>query len=234
MAEKTQELSEILRRLAKVEQQNRQLKRIGLGALVLACAMFLMGQAHPSRIIEAEKFILKDSNGKVRATLGMEFKDRPTFTFIDAKGLPQVALAAGENPFLSLCKGTCESQVQIGTYSDAFGLSIYGKDTGGPLHGVQVALGVVKGLPGLNLFGSNTTEQASLDFEAGGPRLVLFHPDGAIALQKASFELSDKQGFRTTIGTTELETPLTGETRKTSAASIVLFEKDGKAIWSAP
>ncbi len=36
------------------------------------------------------------------------------------------------------------------------------------------------------------------------------------------------------IGSTELETPRTGETHKTSAASVVLFGKDGKALWTAP
>ncbi len=46
--------------------------------------------------------------------------------------------------------------------------------------------------------------------------------------------LSDPEGFQTTVGSTNLVTPRTGETHKTSAASLVLFGKDGKVLWSAP
>lgn len=92
---------------------------------------------------------------------------------------------------------------------------------------------MVKGVPGLNLFSDDSTQQASLDLEAG-PRLLLSDQTGIVSLEKASLEVSDKQGFRTKIGSTELETPRTGETHKTSAASVVLFGKDGKTLWSAP
>ena len=46
--------------------------------------------------------------------------------------------------------------------------------------------------------------------------------------------LYDREGFQTTIGTTDLVTPRTGETHKTSAASLVLFDKDKKVLWKAP
>jgi hypothetical protein len=225
----------ILARLERLENENRTLKRIMLGFLVLVGAVILMGQARAPRTIEAERFILKDAAGVTRARLEMEPKDRPTLTLLDAKGFPLVSLGAGEGPFLNICARGCEHQVQIGTFSkDVFGLAVFGKNKGGPLGGIRAALGVVKGVPGLNLFGESSEELAALDFE-GGPRLLLSHPDGsAVLLQKSSFHVSDKQGFRTTIGSTDLETTGTGETHKTSAASIVLFGKDGKALWSAP
>jgi hypothetical protein len=37
--------------------------------------------------------------------------------------------------------------------------------------------------------------------------------------------------FQATVGSTDLVTPETGESRKTSAASVVMFGKDGKVIW---
>jgi len=48
--------------------------------------------------------------------------------------------------------------------------------------------------------------------------------------------LTDKEGFDTEIGSTNLVTPKTGETHHTSAASIVMFGggKDHKVIWQAP
>jgi len=43
--------------------------------LVLVGSVFLMGQAHQSSVIEAERFLVKDKNGKVRASFGMEDRD---------------------------------------------------------------------------------------------------------------------------------------------------------------
>jgi hypothetical protein len=125
----------------------------------------------------------------------------------------------GESPFLTLCQGRCESAVQIGTFSDAvFGLTLFGKNTGTPSHGLRAAVGMNKGVPDFDLFGEDATEHASLDLDTSGPRL----------------ELSDKQGFSTVIGDSELEKPRTGEKRKSSAASIVLYGKDGIPLWLAP
>jgi len=67
MSEHAPELSTIVYRLERaVEKENRMLKRVGLGALVLAGAMLLMGQARSSRTVEAERFVLKDASGRVR------------------------------------------------------------------------------------------------------------------------------------------------------------------------
>jgi hypothetical protein len=46
--------------------------------------------------------------------------------------------------------------------------------------------------------------------------------------------LSDGEGFATHIGATELTMPSVGETRKRSAASIVLVDKEKHVIWQAP
>ena len=49
-----------------------------------------------------------------------------------------------------------------------------------------------------------------------------------------NLELHDRQGFIAIIGNAALATPRTGETRKTSAASVILFDKDEKVLWKAP
>ncbi len=46
--------------------------------------------------------------------------------------------------------------------------------------------------------------------------------------------VSDDQGFSATMGAEELVTPHTGETHKTSAASLVLFDKNKNVLWKAP
>lgn len=49
-----------------------------------------------------------------------------------------------------------------------------------------------------------------------------------------SLALSDNEGFETSLGVSSLVTPRTGESHRTSAASIVLFGKEKKVLWSAP
>jgi len=237
----SEELSNILARLGSVERENRRLKRMVLGVLVLVGAVLLMGQARPTyRIAEAERFALKDATGRTRARLEMDGEDRPTLALLDASGFPLVSLAAGETPTLVLCRATCENQVVLGTLSDdLYGLALYGKKKGSA-DGVRAGLGVFKGEPGLTLYNETGTEQAGLNLGSLGPTLTLRDPNGfpnatlTVGIDKPNFWLFDKQGFSTIIGSTDLETPRTGETHKTSAASIVLSGKDGKTLWTAP
>jgi hypothetical protein len=77
---------------------------------------------------------------------------------------------------------------------------------------------------------------------------AVLHPDelsldGAVGMKginlgflanAPSLKLSDGEGYRTEIGSTILMSTLTGETHKTSAASLAMFGKDGKVIWRAP
>lgn len=61
----------VLERLENLERQNRRFKRAGLAAMVLAGATLLIGQATSQWKVEAERFVLKDTDGKIRAELGM-------------------------------------------------------------------------------------------------------------------------------------------------------------------
>jgi len=99
MAENTSELSGIMSRLEQVEKENRALKFVGTVILLVLGAVLLMAQSRTGRTVEAENFVLRDSRGNVRATLGIELEDRPTLTLRDARGLPLVSLAGGEDSF---------------------------------------------------------------------------------------------------------------------------------------
>lgn len=179
MEENRTELTSILVRLGQVETENRRLKRAGLGFLVLVGGLILMGQAKPNRTIEAERFVLNDASGRVRAKLEMTV-NRPTLSLLDEKGFPVVSLVAGEDPFMMLCSRGCGQQVQLGSYSnDLFGVALYAKDKGAPLHGLQAAMGVFKGMPGFELY-SEAGEQATLDLDMSGrSELVLRDRSGA-------------------------------------------------------
>jgi hypothetical protein len=92
----------------------------------------------------------------------------------------------------------------------------------------------------LNLFNAQGSSIAAL---SGGDASVLHlgitggeeHLLAAVAPGVVpSLILSDKDGFLTTIGGTDLITPKTGESHTTSAASVVMSDKQKNVIWKAP
>lgn len=79
----------------------------------------------------------------------------------------------------------------------------------------------------------------SSDIEEG-PNMRLFDSQQNARVQLradkegSSLRLRDSEGFETLIGGGELRFPKTGEKRIKSAASLLLVDKDGKVLWSAP
>lgn len=255
----TPELQAITERVQKLERENRWLKRAGLSVLMLAAAALLMGQARPSRTVEANEFVLKDAVGKVRARLSMEETDRPTLTFYGKNALipASASLAGGDEPFLVLHRAGSNGQVQLSANAHFLGLGLYEK-------AIRVGLAVQKGVPALDLFDENGKSRAAItapptgptfnltdsDSKAGfnlwvtalgaGPDFSMYDSGGKLRVDLVappggpSMKLEDENGFSTIIGSTDLLAPRTGRKESTSAASLVLFGKDGKVLWSAP
>jgi hypothetical protein len=211
----TNEQGAIEERLENLERQNRRMKLAGLGAMVIAGAFVLMGQArlvHPSTIT-ATKFVLVDSQGRQRATLDM-YKGSPILGLFDANGNMRVVLSAlPEGPGLALSDAKGNTRAEMDAFSDSPELAL--SDAKG---NTRVMLSALPEGPGLALYDAKGNTRAGMDAFSDRPELAL----------------SDASGFVTDIGVTGLVTPATGETHKTSAASIVLFGKDRKVLWSAP
>jgi hypothetical protein len=124
MNEATPEKDKILVRIERLELQNRILKRGALAVLVGVTSIGLMAQApkkstRPAtpkpapapaeavlpKNIEAESFVLKDTNGKVRAELSMSGTG-PSFKLRDQNGTALVTLSLNDDkpagPYLLL------------------------------------------------------------------------------------------------------------------------------------
>ncbi len=116
---------------------------------------------------------------------------------------------------------------------------------------MRAMLGVTsKGDAGLSLFdaaGNNTANLASLGVssslalstgaEKRLPMMDAIRQPGITlhtGREGVGLELGDSTGYSAALGSTQLLTPNSGETHQTSAASLVLFGKDKKVIWSAP
>jgi hypothetical protein len=214
----TNEQGAIEERLEKLERQNRRMKLAGLGAVVIAGAFVLMGQASGPRTppeVRAKSFVLVDANGETRARLYMSASGKgPELDLLDAKGNPRVVLGANsEGPWLALYDANGKPRAWLIVTSDGPRLDLTSADGKSSAGLVASSDG-----PGLDLNGADGKSSAWLLALSDGPIL----------------DLNDASGFETDIGVTGLVTPATGETHKTSAASIVLFGKDRKVLWSAP
>jgi hypothetical protein len=194
-------------RIEKLERQNRLFRRAALTCLIALVSVGLLGQTkHPRKAapapaapvvpekIEAGSFIMKDSNGKIRAELSMAGTG-PTFKLRDENGTPLITL--------SLNDGSPQGPMML--FSD-------------PQHHAGVSLSVLEGMGSqISLVGARPDIQARME----------------VAPEGTSLEMSDADGFTTSIGN-GMQASKGKQPKKTTAASVTLYGKDRKVLWSAP
>src|SRR5262249_33927620 len=87
--------------------QDLRLERAGFCVLLFVRAVLLTGQARPFRTVEAERFILRDADGKRRATLAVTADESVSLALGDSTGRVRASLSVGKpgasllNPSLS-------------------------------------------------------------------------------------------------------------------------------------
>jgi len=221
MNSNTPSLAELEIRLAKLERQNRRLKRAGLAALVLVGSTLLasftvQGPAKPVAVtptLEAQRFVLKNARGEPRAELTLD-NDEPRLDLDDAKGHPHILLRVSRGiPELALVGSGTRPTVHlyvVGEWSHVALSRPHGK--GG------ILLSTNPTGSGVRLYDADDKPAVELSLTSGGP----------------SLELTDTAGFKAVLGTATTKTIGTGESHTTSAAAVTLFGKDGKVIWRAP
>jgi hypothetical protein len=223
--------SGITDRLGRLEMENRRLKRLGLAALAVMGAALVMGQSSSRRTVEANEFILRDASGSIRATLKMN-KGEPWLTLFGSNGKAQATLMSNAVEFAD---------------SNGIDRVILGSDAAASVRKVGDQNTVIDQGPGLLLSGPNGTARADLRGMTDGAVLSLYgqNQDRANAHLRVnlssgvngvgpSLAISDDQGFQAVVGSISLSIPSTGGSSRTSAASLVLFDKDGKVVWNVP
>jgi hypothetical protein len=233
------------------------MKSIGVAALVLVTAVVVMGQTETSKVITANGFVLKDGQGKTRARLSVEADDKPTMSFYDSGGGLPLSLSGGAEPFVVLNRLGTQETVQLGANKGFCGVGIYENK-------IRAGLSLQKGTPGLELYDAEGKPRVSIatkgerasiylsnsrqttatsmwadDPDAGSGIGVIgttgvfrVNLDGVVVGPQISVE--DMEGYSTQIGRSDLMVAKTGKKEQTPAASLVLFDKDKKVLWSAP
>ena len=214
MKPETIDLLVVADRLEKLETENRKLKRAALLALSSLGAVLLMGQtASRSTTIEAETFVLKDSLGRTRAEITL-LPAGPTLRFFDESGNVASLLSGKGISFFS---------------ANAARVKIEGEDrtvevASATLHGSGLWFDDAEGKTIVSLGSTKVGEPPTPSLRLSGPQ----------SSDRPNVELIDAGGFVSILGKARLNTIRTGEASTTSAASLVMFGKDGKVIWRAP
>jgi hypothetical protein len=201
------DLRDLQDRLSKLEQQNRRFKQLGAAVLVVAAVIMVMGQAPAKKTVEANEFILRDGSGNIRVKIGVNPSNHDSvgISLVDPDGTERVLLY--DNGLLLEQAGQRRAFLSDGM----LGLSnSKGRQ--------DISLVSLDGV-GASLMWRGSEKNGGLFFDgsSGGASLVV----------------GDDEGFETAIGSAHLKTR-TGESHTTSAASVILFDKDKDVIWKAP
>ncbi len=158
MTEPTME--SVLRRLNRMERENRRWKWLVCTTLVMIAAAVVLSQVFPRTVLEARKFVLRDADGKSRAELGLMTDGTSVLVLNDENEKPGVALSVlPDGPrTLSLL------------------------DTDGKTRSVLTAR--ADGDSGLRLFDKNRTHRASLDVNADGKPILRLSPENSETAKK--------------------------------------------------
>jgi hypothetical protein len=201
------EVQAIMRRLEKLETENKRFRIAGV-VLLLFALIFLVGATQTGRrTVAANEFVLQDDQGHTRAKLVADSNvpsRRVALVFFDEAGHEQMSLASSTD---NLGNGHANLALGEGAVKARFVLASTSPDEWAALSD-----------GGLFLAGP---EKA---------RLVL----STSSLDGPSLEVADSQGYSSEVGAGTVEYSTMGQTQKFSAASIRLMGKDRKVIWSAP
>ncbi len=222
----------LARRLDKVERENRWLKRAGVVALAVIATVVLMGQATESKVakvVKAEKFVVQDSSGKIRATLatsdgsvGLElYDDEVNEKFrvrlgVEANGETRLVLNAKEEKN-GIVLGTAPDGVLLGVHRGKQRVTLgVGFEIGGSLgftdrNGrIRAGLAVLPDGPSeLSFWDKNKKKRAMFSHKSDGLSTIVF---------------TDRdERLRFSMGVWPDGTP-----------GLSLFDRNEKVIWSPP
>ncbi len=163
-------------RLERLERENRRMKLAGVVALAVIVAVVLMGQATQSKVVkrvEAEEFVLRDSNGKIRARLAMNELGAPSLSLLYTDGTPVAELWGGvieKEAHLSFYHQNGRRSAFLSTARGASALAFIDKDGN-----FRVTLSIdTDGLPAMRLADKNSKVRAGLTVDTGGNATLSF------------------------------------------------------------
>src|SRR5262249_40530747 len=168
-----QRIESLERQNQELERRNRRSKRSAAIVIGIVVAIVLMGQTARTTTIEAQKFVLKDKAGKIRAVLGEGADGEMGLIVHDGKQRPRAMIAIDDNdwPIVRLIDDAGKERVVLDSTS---GVRVDG-------NGPRVLLGVQNGNePTLQLINKDGWTRAALTLTSTNtaPILKFLDPRG--------------------------------------------------------
>jgi hypothetical protein len=220
----------VLGRLEKLERQNRWLMRVGFVVTLLVIARIAVWGGRRTHRLEAEEFVLRDARGIARARLAVngDFTDLSLFGE-NERGIATLSASEHGGQVHLLGPGKAFATLDV---TDSIGSGLH-------LHHANSWAGVLAAQDSADLTLSTPEAQAS--------KVVTMQPRAAYPVSKGAgsatvgvdqdgpyLNLQDKRSFQATVGSIALTDATSGRSSNTSAASLLMFGRNGKVIWRAP
>ncbi|HUT75989.1 MAG TPA: hypothetical protein VM221_14275 [Armatimonadota bacterium] len=203
----------VIGRLERLERQNRRLRWGGVAVAALLGGLLVMGATSPP-IVEAERFVVRDAEGTVRAVLGVPDEGLSKTLKLDQRGAllalynthgkVRTVLSIGpegpervEVPRLEMMDATGGPRVDLNVGSLGPRLLLADERTI-----ARVGLSLLRGRPALSLLDPDSKAQATLRLEKPGEHALTF--------------LDEKGQRRTVLGLSEQD------------PNLLLYDADGK------
>jgi len=199
------DVKSIYERVEQLEKQNRWMRGMGAVAILAVTVLLVCGRAKV------------DTRKTVEAN---EFILRDANGAVRAKLGMGVAFLMKNGPGFVLYDEYGQERVSVAATEDQAKIDVKNGNSILP----SAFSSMWAGLPGKDGSGLAIT---------GPSGVVRMNLDGLLG-SGPQIGLEDKEGYETRIGKTDLVTTKTGTTHQTSAASVVMFDKDKKVGWSAP
>jgi hypothetical protein len=100
-------------RFAKLEAENRRLRRLVVATLGIAALPFLVGYVSPNDKIEASEFVVRDKGGVVRAQLFVDDAGKTRLILRDKDGRSAANLSSGDGAALSVADKAGKTSVVL-------------------------------------------------------------------------------------------------------------------------
>jgi hypothetical protein len=179
----TTDVEYCLVRIDRLERSVRRWRLITLCASCIVGTFFLLGAQSRQTIVEAQRFVLIDADGKPRGSFHSD-AEGPNLAMLDARGNPRVILTVTkEGPRLNLYDGAVRARIEMGVYSD-FPLLRLLDERKPRLEATSMPNGTL-----LALSDSNGTARVGLMTNEHGNGLVLSNATGEM---RALFSETDK------------------------------------------
>lgn len=216
------ELTILKHRLARLERGQRRFRSFGLLAILGLGFLAVMGQAGPGvvpEVIEAKRFVVKDSSGRNLAALGTDRDGAPLLVLTNRDGALGATLevTAARRPALTLYDRAGHSRAIMAVDSEGSPSLSLNDKTGAPRLGLAVA---TQGSGGLVLYGDKNTPRASLGLGTSWSPYLVFMDDGG--------------ALRTALGHSDALPPALTKTFRLADYSMTLLNASGGMVWSAP